>query len=189
MARRRGLAKYKIAEMKPAGAPSGTTQQPVERSVLFGTRENRKVILILSGVGLVVFALAYYLVAAKEEFSVAAMIFTAINGALLGMLLGQLTLVYPDRAIVVCTLMGVLLGETLYVVLSVRGEDAFAFNSEVLRDMTAIFFWAGWLGFWIGFIAFAKRQARRQRFQQRVHRSTEDLPGQLVEEEEPPAEA
>ena len=44
MARRRGLAKYKVAEMTSSGP---VVQQPVKKHVLFGTPEDRKTTIIL----------------------------------------------------------------------------------------------------------------------------------------------
>jgi len=189
MARRRGLSKYRVAEMKPAAPTGATPQAAAERSVIFGTPDDRKRILIMMGVGLVLFALGYYLLAKDTgAVSIAALIFTAINGALLGMLLGQLMLVYPDRVMVVFVLMAVLLGETLYVVASGKLEKGFTFTADVLRDMTAIFFWAGFLGFWFGYIMFARRQIKRRRFQQRIQRVADEVPIDVAENDNAPSQ-
>jgi len=186
MARRRTLAKYKLAEMTGTTTTVKTSpsQQAAEKSVLFGTRDNRKMIIIMSGVGVMLLGLFHYAISPEGELSPAALIFTAIHGGLLGMLLGQLMLVYPDRVMVVFVLMAVLLCESLYVVATGK-LDHFEFNVEVLRDMTAIFFWSGWVGFWLGFIMLAKRAKRRRAFQQRFQSAADELPPEVTEGEEP----
>lgn len=141
--------------------------QPVEKSVLFGTPEDRKTIIILACLGFVIAGLAYWLIAREEgSVPIPGIIFSAVNGGLLGMLLGQLILVYPDRVVVIFTLLGAFLAELIYLAGSGKLEN-FVFNSNTFLALLAIFFWAGWVGFWIGFVMYAKRERRRQRFQQR----------------------
>jgi hypothetical protein len=67
-----------------------------------------------------------------------------------------------------------LVGEVFYVVS--KNVQQFSFGPDELRDMTAIFFWAGWLGFWGGFILYTKREKKRRAFLQRMQKAREDLP-------------
>ena len=180
MARRRALAKYRLAEMtKTATSAPAASRPPAGKGVLFGTPDNRKVIIIMSVVGMLLFALLHFVISPEGQLSVAALIFTAVHGALLGMLIGQVMLVYPDRVMVVFVVMAVLLGETVYLAATKQFEH-FEFNVERLRDMTAIFFWAGWVGFWLGFIVLVKRAKRRRLFQMRFQAAAEELPAEDI---------
>ncbi len=173
MARRRGMGKYKVAEMTSSGP---VVQPSVKKHVIFGTPEDRKTIIILSVVGFFVIGLVYCFVARHERpFPLIALLFTALHGALMGMLLGQLILVYPDRVVVICTLLAILVAELAYVVGASQSKP-FEFNREALQAMTALFFWAGFVGFWVGFAMYARREGARQRFQKRVGERKEEPP-------------
>jgi len=184
MGRARGLGKYKIAQMMGTGPAVERPAESAERNVLFGTRENRKTIAILAAVGFVLAAILHSLVARSERgFSVVAMLFSALHGGLIGMLFGQLILVYPDRVMVIFTLMGVLLGEFIYLAASGK-FDTFEFNRETFQAILAIFFWSGFVGFWFGFVAYARRQEARRRFHERVGQRQEEM--QEGQEQAPP---
>jgi len=179
MARRRRLSKYSVAKLTSTGPGVGgeaeePQQQPAEKSVLFGTPSDRKTIAIVAGVGFVVMGLFHYLVGrASGGTSIAAILFTALHGALLGMLLGQLILVYPDRVVIIFTLLVGLVGELVYVVGTGRTAH-FELNAQTVQAITAIFFWGGFVGFWIGFLMYTKHQKARMRFQQRIEDRAEE---------------
>jgi len=173
MARRRRLSRLKPAVDTPAGPAVGG---PARKHVIFGTPEDRKTIIILMIVGFFVVGLLFYFLARDERpFPVIALLFTALHGALMGMLLGQLILVYPDRVVIIFTLLAVLIAELAYVVGSSQSKP-FTFNREALQAMTALFFWAGFVGFWFGFAMYARREGARQRFQRRVGERQEEIP-------------
>ena len=173
MARRRGMAKYKVAEMTSSGP---VVQKPVKKHVIFGTPEDRKTIIILMVIGFFVVGLVYSFVARNERpFPIIALLFTALHGALMGMLLGQLILVYPDRVVIICTLLAILIAELAYVVGTSQSKP-FEFNRDAFQAMTALFFWAGFVGFWIGFAMYARREGTRVRFQKRIEERREEPP-------------
>lgn len=173
MARRRGLAKVRPAVETPAALAVG---QPARKHVIFGTPEDRKTIIILMIVGFLTVGLVYYFVAKDERpFPVIALLFTALHGALMGMLLGQLILVYPDRVVIIFTLLAILIAELAFVVGTSQSKP-FRFNREALQAMTALFFWAGFVGFWIGYAMYARREGARQRYQRRFGDRKEELP-------------
>jgi hypothetical protein len=94
-----------------------------------------------------------------------------------------LTLVYPDRVMVLFTLLAVVVGEFIY--LGASGKfDNFEFNRETFQAILAIFFWSGFVGFWLGFVAYARRLEARRRFQQRVEQRQEEI--QEGEDQVPP---
>ena len=153
----------------PAEAPS---QPPVEtgpeRSILFGMPDNQKSIAILAGAGFLLIGLVYFaLYRSDPGFSYMALFFIALHGGLLGMLLGQLILVYPDRVMVICTLIAVLVGVVIYVMATGMLDGGYRFGRRDFQAVLAIFFWAGFIGFWLGFVAYYRRVAERRRFQRR----------------------
>ena len=191
MARRRGMEKYVVqAPQQPAQPqppqpqppqpqpPQGESPAPEakekvfesERLMLFGPPQTQKTIAILAFAGLVVAALVYgVLLRSRPEatFPWPGFIFTALHGALTGMLLGQLILVYADRIIILFTLMSIFVSETVYGAAMWSALPKFEFTRERFQEILAIFFWAGFVGFWIGFAFYAKRLRDRRRFQQR----------------------
>ena len=182
MARRDLREKYRVAETEtPETSESGlAVSQPEEKkSVLFGSRADRKAIIVMSIVGFLVMALAYYVVAAAEGsgISIPALLFTAFHGALLGMLLGQLIFVYPDNIMIIFTLLTVVIGETAYV-FGLRRPGKPAFDIDDFLATVAVFFWAGFVGFWVGFLVYVKRVRARQRFRRRyeTRQAEEQLP-------------
>ena len=50
----------------------------------------------------------------------------------------------------------------------------FVFDRETLPAIVLLFFWGCFVGFWVGFVNYAKRRKAHQRFQQRFHRTTTD---------------
>ncbi len=182
MARRRRLDKFAApaptpepeaqGEQTAAGQPSVSAkveEKPFEseRLMLFGPPATQKNILILAIVGLVVMGLIYVVLAKDERpFPVGALIFTAIHGALLGMLMGQLMLVYADRLIVLFTLMAVVVAESIYGATRWAGLDKVD-HRQLFQEVLGIFFWAGFVGFWIGFVFFVRRLRARAKFQRR----------------------
>lgn len=154
-------------------AEAGEKAFESERLMLFGPPGTQKTILILAIAGLLVSGIVYYALApaldkAAEGLRVVPMIFVMIHGALTGMLLGQLIMVYPDRIIILFTLMTVFIAETIFGALTWGGTEKFVFNRASFGIILAILFWGGFVGFWIGFAFYAKRLRDRQRFNRRI---------------------
>jgi hypothetical protein len=144
-----------------------------ERLMLFGPPGTQKNILILAIVGLLFSGIVYYASPAAKEnaakgLQAAPMIFVMIHGALTGMLLGQFILVYPDRIIILFTLMSMLVAETIFGAVTWGGTEKFVYNRSTFGIILAILFWGGFVGFWIGFAFYAKRLSDRKRFQRRI---------------------
>ncbi len=178
MARRRGLGKYKVARMMPAAAHTAaeTGEEPTEeRGVIFGTPQNRKAIIIMSIAGFVLVGLVHFFMTRNDsDFSVPAVILTAVHGGLIGMLMGQLMFVYPDGVMVVSTLIAIAAFEGLYVFWRSGDVRGFEFDRNALTAMVGIFFWSGFVGFWGGFIFYITGHQKREHFQKRMTRLYED---------------
>ena len=167
MARRRGLDKFAAPEPEPAPETQAGAEQPVaakveekpfeeERLMLFGPPATQKTILVFIIVGLLFSGLLYFLSPpapqnADKGLRVVPMIFVMVHGALLGMLLGQLFLVYADRIIVLFTLMGVVIGEAIFCAVKYN-DHPFVYHRVAMGMLLGVFFWSGFVGFWIGFI-------------------------------------
>ena len=140
------------------------------RNVIFGTRKNQKSIVELAAAGFVVAGLIHLALAWNERgFSVIALLFSAFHGALLGMLIGQLIWVYPDRVMIAFASIGAFLGEVAGLGATGRFSPFHA-NRDTFQVILAVAFWFGFIGFWIGFIAFAKRLRRRWRYHEHLER-------------------
>ena len=178
MARGRGLGKYNIVG-PVSSAPQSTI--PLEQSaegvnLLFGTRENQKTIAVIAAVCFVAVAIVDFLIAKDEQpFPFVALLFTALHGGLVGMLAGQLILVYSDLMVIICTAMAVVIGEVTWLAISGVLDTGFVLDRHQLQAIVAVFFWSGFLGFWVGFIAFAKRLSERRHFQKRFQ-GEDELP-------------
>jgi hypothetical protein len=143
------------------------------RNVIFGTRKNQKSIVELAAAGFVVAGLIHLALAWNERgFSVIALLFSAFHGALLGMLIGQLIWVYPDRVMIAFASIGAFLGEVAGLGATGRFSPFHA-NRDTFQVILAVAFWFGFIGFWIGFIAFAKRLRRRWRYHEHLERMEE----------------
>ncbi len=181
---RRILDKYTKPAPEPEPQPQPTQPSPApgvatpakpaekpfesERLMLFGPPRTQKTIAMVSGIGLVFTAIVYAILSKDvKPFPLAGLIFVAIHGALLGMLLSQLILVYPDRNIIIFTLMAVVVGESIYGGVIWSKLPEFVFNRQRFQEILAIFFWAGFVGFWVGYAFYAKRQSDRKKFVQR----------------------
>ncbi len=184
MARRGRLDKFRAPAPEPTPAPEAQGEQPAaeqkpaaqpqekafesERLMLFGPPATQKNIAVFAAMGLVFMGLFYFLLAREERpFPWPGLIFAAVHGALLGMLIGQLILVYADRIIVLFTLMAMFIAETIYGAARWSGLQKFEFNRARFQEILAILFWAGFVGFWIGFIFFVNRLRARERFKKR----------------------
>jgi hypothetical protein len=183
MGRRRGISKFAPTPETPQPqAQAGTTgtqadlaAAPVkkegffesERRLLFGPVEKQKGVLILMIVGLVVAGLGYVLSpSAKpgDALRFGPMAFVLIHGALIGMLMGQLVLAYPDGMIVLFTLMSIVIAESIY---GAWKWQNFVFCRERLQEILGLFFWPGFAGFWFAFWMYFRRGQARKRFVQR----------------------
>jgi len=163
-----GAATPPAEEPPPPQEPAPHEQKPSEISVIFGNRETQKTIGIIAGVAFVSIALIYFLLFKNDpDFRILALLFAALHGGLGGMLIGQLILVYPDRVMVLFTLMGVVVGESIFLAASGVIDKGFVFDLDTFHGLVAVFFWAGFVGFWLGFVAYARRVSARKRFQQR----------------------
>jgi hypothetical protein len=183
MGRRGRLDKFRAPAPEPTPEPAAQGSQPAdgqklaaapeekpfesERLMLFGPPRTQKNIAVISVTGLVLMGLIYVVLAKDEKpFPVGALIFAAIHGGLLGMLMGQLILVYADRMIVLFTLMAVVVAESIYGATHWAGLETIN-HRQLFQEVLGIFFWAGFVGFWLGFIFFVKRLRDRARFQRR----------------------
>jgi hypothetical protein len=143
------------------------------RSVIFGTRKDQKSIAELAAAGFVVAGLIHLALGWNERgFSVIALLFSAFHGGLLGMLIGQLIWVYPDRVMIAFASIGAFLGVVVVLVATGRFEP-FQPNRDTFQVVLALAFWFGFIGFWVGFISFAKRLEQRWRYHERIERMEE----------------
>jgi len=166
------LGKYTNVPPKDRPEPpqARTALETPDRNVIFGTRKNRKNIAELAAATFVFAGLVHLILAWNERpFSVMALLFSAFHGGLLGMLIGQLIWVYPDRVMIAFASIGALLGEVGLLAATGRFEP-FRFNRDTFQAMIALAFWFGFIGFWVGFILFAKRLRERWRFHEHLER-------------------
>jgi hypothetical protein len=166
---------FKSEEPEPEPSPQAASKpRPAERGVVFGTPEDRKKIAISAAVGFAIMALVFLVISKDERpFPAVPMILVAIHGGLLGMLFAQLALVFPDRVIVICTLFGGVMAEVIYFFASGKYQK-FDFDRPTFQEIVLLFFWGAFIGFWVGFVNYAKRRKAYQRFQQRYDRTTSE---------------
>jgi hypothetical protein len=164
-----------LTPVEPAAPP-----KPEEPHVLFGTKHDQKTIAIAAGIGFAFIGIIYGAMAyndpklSKGLSPYLTCFFAALHGGMAFGLITQLALVYRDRVVVLCTILGILLGEFGFLWGSGQMEN-FVLDRLTFGMIVAVFFWSGFVGFWVGFIFYAKRLQRLQRFQSRYRGRSEEI--------------
>ncbi len=143
-----------------------------ERLMLFGKPQTQRTILKFAIGGFVAIGVLYYVIAHEEKgFHWVPLIFTAVFGGLAGMLVGQIALVFKRMVFWICAGLLIAASEGGWALFLQDRNEA---HSTIFSGVVAIFFLAGFIGFWVGFIFYQKQLRRQERFQQRYSQMLEE---------------